>query len=335
MRPQSYLLSTVLFVVYSIFNRGRSNCFAFSFDKKKYFNGFFVPSTVSSDLITAETLSQKYVTMGVPSTQRDTITMPSQTPMVPWTPPGSDYAQFMDINSAMYRDRTLMISRFIDEEAANEIISILLWMRQQDSYKTISIYFNAPGSLLRPALAIYDLLEQTKESCEIETVNLGLCTGMVSFLCAAGTKGKRSAMPNSRFLLQRTGLDQPVRGQATDIVLEVKNIKMWNDRTERELAKLTGQPIEKIQTDLKRDFYLSSDEAVRYGLIDQVLLPSPLKRAARGRTADLGAFEGNEEQKYQGREAKQSSGWDSGKRNSPIKDGRNDDDTDGPKIAKG
>lgn len=268
------------------------------------------------------------------TTRRDTIKMPSQTPMVPWTPPGSDYAQFMDINSAMYRDRTLMISRFIDEEAANEIIAILLWMRQQDSYKTISIYFNVPGALLRPALAIYDLIEQTKETCEIETVNLGLCTGMGSFLCAAGTKGKRSAMPNSRFLLQRMGLDKPVRGQAVDIVLEVKNIKMWNDRTEKMLAKLTGQPVEKIQADLKRDFYLSSDEAVQYGLIDQVLLPAPLKRAARGKSADLGAFEGDEEQKYQGREAAEGGGWGS-QQQAPPKDEKKDDNYDGPKIAKG
>lgn len=312
---------------------------AFSFEKKLSGNGLQIPTTgAAPDLATAATsLSQKSVTkasnnqfMSYMPTRREPIKMPSQTPMVPWTPPGSDYAQFMDINSAMYRDRTLMISRFIDEEAANEIIAILLWMRQQDSYKTISIYFNVPGALLRPALAIYDLIEQTKETCEIETVNLGLCTGMGAFLCAAGTKGKRSAMPNSRFLLQRMGLDKPVRGQATDIVLEVKNIKMWNDRTEKELAKLTGQPAEKIENDLKRDFYLSSDEAVQYGLIDQVLLPAPLKRAARGQSADLGTFEGEEEQKYQGREA--AGGWGSQQQ---ANEQNKDDDYEGPKIAKG
>jgi len=337
MRPHICLFAAVVFST----ALGTNFCSAFSLDKK--FNGLQIPSTgATQDLATAAaSLSQKSVTkasnnnqynMNYLPTRRDTIKMPSQTPMVPWTPPGSDYAQFMDINSAMYRDRTLMISRFIDEEAANEIIAILLWMRQQDSYKTISIYFNVPGALLRPALAIYDLIEQTKETCEIETVNLGLCSGMGSFLCAAGTKGKRSAMPNSRFLLQRMGLDKPVRGQATDIVLEVKNIKMWNDRTEKELAKLTGQPVEKIQQDLKRDFYLSSDEAVQYGLIDQVLLPAPLKRAARGQSADLGAFEGDEEQKYQGREAAEGGGWGS-QQQAPPKDENNDDD--GPKIAKG
>jgi ATP-dependent Clp protease protease subunit len=248
-------------------------------------------------------------------------------------PPGSDVARFVDINSAMYRDRTLMINKFIDEEAANEIISIILWMRQEDPRKDISIYFNVPGALMRPSLAIYDLLEQTKENCDIETVNLGLCTGMGAFLCAAGTRGRRSAMPNARFLLQRTGLDQPVRGQAVDIVLEVKNIKMWNDRIEKELSKLTGQPLEKIQHDLKRDFYLSSDEAVQYGLIDQVLLPSPLKRAARGQEADLGAFEGDEEQRYQGQE-NQSGGWGS-QRQTPRRDEQKNDNEDGPRIMKG
>lgn len=243
-------------------------------------------------------------------------------------------AQFVDINSAMYRDRTLMIAKFIDEEAANEIISIILWMRKEDPRRDISIYFNVPGALLRPSLAIFDLLQQTKEMCDVETVNLGLCTGMGAFLCAAGTKGKRSAMPNSRFLLQRTGLDEVIRGQATDIVLEVKNIKTWNDRVEKHLSELTGQPVERIQQDLKRDFYLTSDEAVQYGLIDQVLLPAPLKRAARGGDADLGAFEGDDENKYQGNDSR--GGWGSQKTQQRSFDNKKkDDDDDGPAIAKG
>ena len=247
-------------------------------------------------------------------------------------PPGSEVARFVDLYSAMYRDRTLMIGKFIDEEAANEIISIILWMRKEDPRRDISIYFNVPGALLRPSLAIFDLMQQTKEMCDIETVNLGLCTGMGAFLCAAGTKGKRSAMPNSRFLLQRTGLDQVIRGQATDIVLEVKNIKTWNDRMENQLAALTGQPLERIQKDLKRDFYLTSDEAVQYGLIDQVLLPNPLKRAARGQEADLGAFEG-EEQRYQGKDTN-SGGWGSQQTTQRKNEKKNDDD-DGPAILKG
>ena len=233
-----------------------------------------------------------------------------------------------------------MIAKFIDENAANEIISIILWMRKQDPSRDISIYFNVPGALLRPSLAIYDLLQQTKERCDIQTVNLGLCTGMGAFLCSAGTKGQRSAMPNSRFMLQRTGLDQVLRGQATDIVLEVKNIKLWNDRVEKELSMLTGQPLERIQQDMKRDFYLTADEAVQYGLIDQVLLPAPLKRSARGGDADLGAFEGDDANKYQGNTSASGGGggggWGSQRTQERGGDNKKkDDDDDGPAIAKG
>uniref|UniRef100_A0A7S0F6Q4 ATP-dependent Clp protease proteolytic subunit n=1 Tax=Craspedostauros australis TaxID=1486917 RepID=A0A7S0F6Q4_9STRA len=267
------------------------------------------------------------------TTKRDTIKMPTQTPMVPWTPPGSDYAQFVDIYSAMYRDRTLMIHKFIDEEVANELISIILYMRKEDSRQDISIYFNVPGALLRPALAVYDLIQQTKESCDVETVNLGLCAGMGAFLAGSGTKGKRSAMPNSRFLLQRTGIDKVFQGQATDIVLEVRNVKAMNDRMELALSDMTGQTTERIQQDLKRDFYLGADEAVQYGLIDQVLLPAPLKRAARGQEADLGAFEGEEEQRYQNQD--NEGGWGNQRPQQPPAEKKKKDDDDGPQIAKG
>jgi len=263
--------------------------------------------------------------------KRDVIRMPSNTPMVPYKAPNSDYTQFVDINSAMYRDRTLMISKFIDEEAANEIIGIILWMRREDPRAPISIYFNCPGALLRPALAVYDLLLQTRENCEIDTVNLGLCSGMASLLCAAGTKGKRSAMPNSRFMLQRIGLEGTFRGQATDIALEVRNVKKWNDRMEKEISLVTGQPVDKIQQDLKRDFYLSSDEAVQYGLIDQVCLPAKRKRAARGGEADLGAFEGEDEQRYQNQPEAEGGGWGSQQKPPPKKK----DDYKGPEISKG
>jgi ATP-dependent Clp protease, protease subunit len=210
----------------------------------------------------------------------------------------------------MYKDRTLMINKYIDENVANNIISILLYLRNESPREKMSLYFNVPGGELRPALAIYDLLQNTKKNCEIETVNLALCAGMGAILCAAGTKGKRSAMPNSRFLLQRIGMDNVFQGQATDIALEVKNVKSWNDKLQLELATLTGQEPETIATDLRRDFYLSADEAVQYGLIDRVLLPSPRKRSARGGEADLGAFDTENIQKYQVK-TEGSGGWGS------------------------
>lgn len=183
----------------------------------------------------------------------------------------------------------MFISSFIDEEVANGIISILLYLRNEDPKAPMDIYLNVPGGHMRPSLAIYDLLCQTREQCEITTVNLALCAGMGAFLCGAGTKGKRGAMPNSRFLLQRTGMENPFQGQASDIGLEVGNLKSWNDRMEEELAGLTGRPTSNIRNDLQRDFYLSSDEAVQYGLIDRVLLPNFNKRRAVG--VEFGAFE--------------------------------------------
>jgi len=260
--------------------------------------------------------------------------------MVPYKAPNSDYTQFVDINSAMYRDRTLMISKFIDETTANEIIGIILWMRKEDGRAPISIYFNCPGAQLRPALAVYDLLVQTRENCVIDTVNLGLCVGMASLLCAAGSKGKRSAMPNARFMLSRVGMDAPFRGQATDIALEVRDVQKWNTRMEAEISLLTGQPIDRIQSDMKRDFYLSSEEAVQYGLIDQVLLPAERKRAARGGEADLGAFEGEDEQRYQNQpdSAAGKGGWGSQQQTPPpssTKKFKKKKGDDGLEVSKG
>ena len=234
----------------------------------------------------------------------------------------------------MYRDRIMMINQYIDENAANEIISIMLYLRKEDSAGPVTFYFNVPGAQLRPALAVYDLINQFRQSCEITTVNLGLCTGMGAFLCGAGTKGRRCAMPNSRFLLQRTGMEQVFQGQAADIALEVGNMKTMNDKMEVELSKMTGQTIDQIQKDLKRDFYLSSDEAVRYGLIDKVLLPARKKRATMGKAfADLGSFEGENDQKYQNSDGKSGfgGGWkDEGARNR----NKDDDDYEPPEVKQ-
>lgn len=245
--------------------------------------------------------------------------------------PGSDYAQFIDIYSRMFRDRILFIGKYIDENAANEIISIMLYLRKEDSTGDITLYFNVPGADLRPALAVYDLIEQTRQNCEITTVNLGLCAGMGAFLAGSGTKGKRCAMPNSRFLLHRTGMDQPFQGQASDIALEVANIKAMNDKMEKELMKMTGQTSERVLADMKRDFYLSSDEAVRYGLIDKVLLPAKKKRTTTGQYADFGTFEGEDVQKYQD---ENSAGFGSKKDVADRSRGKAGDDDYEPPITK-
>lgn len=158
---------------------------------------------------------------------------------------------------------------------------MLLYLRHEYPRQTLRLYFNVPGGHLQPALAIYDLLHQTKQrGSTIETVNLGMAGGVGALLCASGTVGHRYALPNSRFLLQRPGIGDTFRGQATDIALVVKDIKKLNSRVVNELASLTGQPVERVQEDMKRDFYLFADQALDYGLIDDVILPNRLKRGA-------------------------------------------------------
>lgn len=203
------------------------------------------------------------------------ITMPSTPPQVPYKAPGTEYWQFVDINQRLYRDRILVLGNYINDEAANQLISILLYLRKEDASKPITLYCNFPGGALRPVMALYDTINECKKTgIEFTTLNMGLANGMGAFLCGAGTKGKRYALPNARYLLQRTGIDQGFRGQATDIALEVKSIKRQNDNLEGLLASMTGQPLGKLQKDMKRDFYLSSEEAVEYGICDHVLQPS-------------------------------------------------------------
>jgi len=284
------------------------------------------PATILNTGINSNLLSNHVL-----HAKRELIRMPTSTPMVPYKAPGSDVAQFIDIYSRMFRDRIMLIGKFIDEAAANEIISILLYLKKEDPKGEITLYFNVPGAQLRPALAVYDLICQIREDCEISTVNLGLCTGMGALLCGAGTKGRRCALPNSRFLLQRTGMEAPFQGQATDIGLEVANMKVMNDKMEKELSKLTGQTVDRVFEDMKRDFYLSSEEAVRYGLIDQVLLPAKRKRATQGQDAALGAFEGEDVQKYQDQK---SSGFGGGNKSTDTRKKKDDDDYE-PPVIKG
>jgi len=264
-------------------------------------------------------------------TRRDPIQMPTNTPMVPYKPDGADYAQFVDLNTRFIQNRVLMISTYIDEEAANQIISTLLYLRKESMNRPIDIYINCPGAQLRPGLAVYDLISSCRDSMKIRTVNLGLCAGIGAMLVGAGTKGVRCAMPNARFLLQHTGMETVFRGQASDIGLEVKSMMKSNIRLDEELHKLTGQSIEKVNKDMSRDFYLFADEAVQYGLTDQILLPT-YKKATIKQVADLGNFQGKE-QRYQGQENK--GGFGSQQDLQRQREEEDNDDDDGPKIFKG
>ena len=254
--------------------------------------------------------------------------------MVPYRAPGSAYDQFIGLNTRHLKDRKLWIARYIDDEASNSIISSLLYLQSESDKEDIKLYLNIPGANLRPALAIYDAVSELKaDGCNIATTNIALCAGMGSLLAGVGTKGMRYSLPNARFLLQKTGMDAVFQGQATDIALEVRNVKKWNDKINEEISKVTGQTVERINEDLKRDFYLSSEEAVRYGLIDEVLLPMPNKRQPPTEVVDLGSFQSGEEQKYQGEKPPDGQGQQQGQQNAGMLR-TNDDDDDGAKIAK-
>jgi ATP-dependent Clp protease protease subunit len=245
------------------------------------------------------TQQPKSVAPGRTAPRSSIVLGPQSVPQVPYSPPGAEQGQHMyvDIYQALYRDRIMLVGNFLDEEQANSLIALLLFMRFEDPRKPISIYFNVPGALMKPCLAVYDTLRTLE--CPVTTVNLGLATGMGAFLCGAGTKGMRYALPNARFLMQRTGLDDPYQGQASDIGLMVRENLRDNDRMEKALVTMTGHPLEKIKKDMhrpasairggrivagispkrcsrrSRDFYLSAHEAVQYGLIDKVLIPQP------------------------------------------------------------
>ena len=146
-----------------------------------------------------------------------------QVPYVPYFPSKSskDY-QWMDIYNALGRERKLFVSRYLDTEACNQLIASLIWLQGQSDVDPITMYFNVPGCMSKPTMAVYDVISRI--NCPIITVNTGLTVGLGALLCAAGSKGKRYALPNSRFLMSRTGLDDGIEGQAIEIHLEVMQV---------------------------------------------------------------------------------------------------------------
>ncbi|CAK9007495.1 unnamed protein product [Durusdinium trenchii] len=211
--------------------------------------------------------------------------------LMPWRIPNTQRFQWLSVRELLLRERILMISEYIDDNMANAYLAMLLYLQSEDAKKPVQIYFSSPGAALKPALALYDTICQLKaKGCKVTTVSYSLCAGMGAFLVAAGSfiwhfgpgrrhqgkvrrPGRRFATPNSLFLLSKTGLESPVQGQATEIELEARQMLRESNRVEEELSSITGQAIEKIRKDLQRNFYLSAEEAAKYGLIDKVLVP--------------------------------------------------------------
>lgn len=173
-----------------------------------------------------------------------------------------------DIYSRLLKERIVFLGGPIIDPVANSVIAQLLYLTSRDPQKEIQLYINSPGGVLTAALAIYDTMQYVK--CPISTVCIGLAASGAAVLLAAGHKGKRYALPNSEILLHQVAVSG-VSGEAVEVEIAAKQILKLKERVNRILAKHTGQPLEKIEKDTDRDFYLSAQEAKEYGLIDEVI----------------------------------------------------------------
>jgi ATP-dependent Clp protease protease subunit len=172
-----------------------------------------------------------------------------------------------DIYSRLLKDRIVFIGTPIDDNVANIIIAQMLFLQSEDPGKEINLYINSPGGSVTAGMAIYDTMQFVK--CDVTTYCVGQAASMGAVLLAAGTKGKRFALPNARIMIH-----QPwggVQGQASDISIQAKEILRMRDRLNEILALHTGKPVETLAKDTDRDFFMSAAEARDYGLVDEVV----------------------------------------------------------------
>ncbi|MCM1985037.1 ATP-dependent Clp protease proteolytic subunit [Lyngbya confervoides] len=197
--------------------------------------------------------------------------MPIGVPSVPYRLPGSSYEQWISIYERLFRERIIFLSEEVDDGIANAIVAYMLYLDSEDPSKPIYLYINSPGGSVTAGMAIYDTMQHIKS--EVITICVGLAASMGAFLLAAGQKGKRLALPHARIMIH-----QPLggsRGQASDIEIEAKEILRIRQLLDSILAERTGQPLDKIQSDTDRDYFMSAQEAKDYGLIDQVIEEPP------------------------------------------------------------
>ena len=197
--------------------------------------------------------------------------MPIGYPSVPYKLPGEQYTQWVNIYTRLARDRIIFLGEEVNDQIANEIIAIMLYLDSEDPGKDIFLYVNSPGGVVTSGLAIYDTMQHIKS--DVVTICLGLAASMGSFLLAGGTKGKRLALPHSRIMIHQPS--GGTRGQATDIEIEAKEIIRIRHQLNGIYAKNTGRELEKIEKDMDRDFFMSAEEAKEYGLIDKVIEERP------------------------------------------------------------
>lgn len=178
-----------------------------------------------------------------------------------------EWERAYDIYSRLLEDRIIFVGQPIDHNIANLVIAQLLFLEKQDPKKDITIYINSPGGVISSGLAIYDTMQLVKP--DVSTVVVGMAASMAAVLLAAGAKGKRYALPNSEVMIH-----QPlwwVEGQATDILIHAEHIAKLKKKLNHILSKHTGQSLKKIEKDVERDYFMSAEEALKYGIVDKII----------------------------------------------------------------
>jgi ATP-dependent Clp protease protease subunit len=172
-----------------------------------------------------------------------------------------------DIYSRLLKDRIIMLGSAIDDNVANSIVAQLLFLAAEDPDKDISIYINSPGGSVTAGLAIYDTIQFIKP--DVSTICIGMAASMGAVLLVAGAKGKRYALPNAEVMIH-----QPLggtQGQASDMAIHAKRILQTRELLNKIISDRSGQPIEKVEKDTDRDYFMSAEEALKYGIIDKVI----------------------------------------------------------------
>ena len=172
-----------------------------------------------------------------------------------------------DIFSRLLKDRIIFLTGEIDDVSANLIVAQLIFLEAEDPDKDIFLYINSPGGSVTAGMAIYDTMQYIK--CDVSTICIGMAASMGAFLLAAGAKGKRKVLPNSEVMIH-----QPLggtQGQTTDIMIHAQRMQQIKDKMTEILAQRTGQPLEKIKNDVESDFFMTAEDALNYGIIDEII----------------------------------------------------------------
>ena len=190
-----------------------------------------------------------------------------------------------DIYSRLLKDRIIFMGEQVLDDMANTVIAQMLFLESEDPDKDISLYINSPGGSITAGLAVYDTIQYIGP--DVSTICMGQSTSMSALLLAAGAKGKRYALPHARVMIH-----QPlggVEGQATDIDIQAKEILKIKTTIQRILAKHTGQPLERIRQDTERDFFMNSEDALKYGIIDKVITKREIQSESKKSPKDSDA----------------------------------------------